>query len=139
MNRFVSRKSILVLVLAWVVTLTLFADGANLDDLCSGTIVLHDDDEVGAAADMNSAAQVDQGIPPNHAPLPPSHDAKNDSHQVPAAPIRVIVDQDSPFLEAESRLGTLFESFDATNTNIVVHQNPQGREALHLQFCSLLI
>ncbi len=135
MNRFVSAQSILFLVLAWTLTATLFADGANLDDLFSGTIVLHDDDEATAP----DAFLAQAAAPQHHAPTAPKHHGSSDSKQVPGTPVRVIVDQDSPSLAADTRLETIFEAVHAATSTLMIHRTPPARDALHLQLCTLLI
>ncbi len=135
MNRFVAGKSILFLVLAWTLTATLFADGANLDDLCSGAIVLHDDDEATAP----DAFLAQAAAPQHHAQAAPKHHGPSDSKQLPATPVRVIVDQDSPSLAADTRLETIFEAVNTATSTLVIHRAPPARDALHLQLCTLLI
>jgi len=139
MNRFVSHRSILFLALAWVVALTLFADSANLDDICAGTVVLHDDDEIGSAADQGLAITLANGPGPSVAPLPRTKDAAAKSDSSPATPARVIVDQDSPSLAAEYRIGAMFETLAGAEDIFTIRHTPPSREGLYLQFCSLLI
>jgi hypothetical protein len=139
MNRFVSHKSALFLVVAWVVALTLFADGANLDDLASGTVVLHDDDQVTQSQVPDLAASMDrwssdQSNPHSQVPVKSGQPLR-----FPASPVRVIVDQDSPSLAAEWRLGTIFESLGTAEFLISVRRTPPAHNTLYLQYCTLLL
>jgi hypothetical protein len=139
MNRFVSQRSVLFIYFAWCLTLSLFADAANIDDLCASAVVLHDDEDVGSATDPGIPLVLECGIASTCSSLPHSKDPSTKSDSSPATPSRVIVDQDSPSLAAEWRLGAMFESLDGTDYIIAIRQSPPVREALYLRFCSLLI
>ncbi len=139
MNRFVSHRSVFIIALVWVVAILLFADAANLDDLCSGTLVLHDDDEVTAPVSIGLSSWADHGGPNRSASLPLSHGEGSASKQQPATPVRVIVDQDSPSLAADWHLGAIFESINAADRVIALRVNPPVRDELFLRFCTLLI
>ena len=138
MNRFVSQRSVFFLLFAWVLLLTLFADGANIDDLCAGAIVLHDDADVTSASDQGLVA-ISTGVAANFAPTPRPRQASTKSDSAPATPVRVIVDQDSPSLAAEYRAGAMFESLLGSDHVLTIRQSSHTQESLYLRFCSLLI
>jgi hypothetical protein len=125
MNRFVKTRSGLFLLLAWVIAASLFADAANLDDLCTSNYVLHDDDEVCSTA----SPSLPRGQSPG-APLPSN---------VPQKQVRVVVDQDSPALASDplgppSTIVSLFELDEQ-----VIAASFSSSDPLYLLHCTLLI
>ncbi len=139
MNRFIAQRSALFVVVTVVFVAALFADGANLDDLCPGAIILHDDDEVAVPANFGLDAQPGPGAAHRHSAFPSPHSRHGDSKSSPAAPVRVVVDQDSPSLQAEWRLGMTSEPGDAAGCVPAAYHAPPAPGALHLRFCTLLI
>lgn len=124
MNRFVKRRSRLFLIAAWAFASTLFADAANLDDIFSSNYVVHDDDEASA--------------PPLQIPLHDSGPARTPD-KAPPPPVRLILDQDSPSLAADSDASTLVEHTGFTGEKSVSYEMIFALDALHIRFRSLLI
>jgi hypothetical protein len=124
MNRFVTRKSHLFLFVAWAFAATLFADAANLDDIFSSNYVIHDDDDA-------------WGPPP---PIP-VHDCGSPQSQgkTPPAPVRLILDQDSPSLAAEYDASSLVAQSMLSGEKPVSYEMVFAVGALHIKFRSLLI
>jgi len=137
MNRFAKSGSLLLQVVTWIFALTLFCDAANLDDLFSGTIVLHDDDEV-LAPDVISGGGAAELLCQDNAPSGAAHEIRQ-SAEFPRTPVRIVVDQDSPSLAA-----------DGLSIHVEFLRVPENARAgspdrqpvaglLHLRFRSLLI
>jgi len=124
MNRFVKRKSHLFLFVAWSFAATMFADAANLDDIFSSNYVIHDDDDAWA--------------PP---PPIPVHDCASPQSQgkTPPAPVRLILDQDSPSLPAEYDASSLVAHSLLSREKTVSYVMVFAVDALHIKFRSLLI
>jgi len=124
MNRFVKSSSRLFLSLAWLVVASLFADGANLDDIFTSNFVVHDDDEVA------TAVQPPQTVPP---------DASQHPEKAPAHPVRVIVDQDSPSLAAEADAATLVAGTLNGEPVAVAYETVRSSDSLYIKNRTLLI
>ena len=124
MNRFVKRGSHLFLCTAWIFAVTLFADAANLDDIFSSNYVIHDDD-------VASAPPVQ--IPP-HQSAPPGSPEKT-----PPSPVRLILDQDSPSLAAESDASSLVTGAMFSAEKTVSYEMFFAVDALHIKLRALLI
>ncbi len=138
MNRFVSRRSSLFFLLAWLLITALTGDAFNLDDLIPGTFVIHDEDD---------CLSVDQ-IVLNHGSLStaPVH------HPGTIAPIKaanggatknshatLAIDQDSPSL-ANDPLGPVpLESVLCVDEYVTSQESVTSSEPLHLLHCTLLI
>ncbi len=124
MNRFVKRRSHLFFFVAWAFAATLFADAANLDDIFSSNYVIHDDD--------------DACVPPG--PIP-THDcgAPQTQGKTPPAPVRLILDQDSPSLAAEYDASSLVGESVLSAEKAVSYEMVFAVDALHIKFRSLLI
>jgi len=98
MNRFAKSGSRLFIVLTTICTLSLFGDSANLTDLFSEITTIHFD-EVTSESDNQIIS------PSNLQPVQSFSDFvihRNVSKQVPPCVKRVMLDQDSPSLEAVS-------------------------------------
>lgn len=137
MNRFVKSQSFVFQLAAWFFVATLFCDAANLDDLFTGSIVLHDDEEVIAAnlaCPVGSATQMygAQGIVKGSsgiresAPLSPAH-------------VRLIIDQDSPSLAAGQILIDFMSRCILENSPAASFESQLPIELRYLRFRSLLI
>ena len=124
MNRFVKRRSGLFLLVSWAFAATLFADAANLDDIFSSNYVIHDDDEAWA--------------PPG--PIP-SHDSATPRppEKSPPSPVRLILDQDSPSLAAESDASSLVAQSVLSGEKTVSYEMVFAVDALHIKLRALLI
>ena len=124
MNRFVKGRSHLFFFVAWAFAATLFADAANLDDIFSSNYVVHDDDDAWA--------------PPG--PIP-THDCGTPHSQgkTPPAPVRLILDQDSPSLAAEYDASSLVAQSMLSGEKVVSYEMVFAVDALHIRFRSLLI
>jgi len=102
MNRFATSRSLSFRIVAWLFLAALFCDGANLDDLLPGSVVLHDDADVmscGVAGPGVGALSQAAGSPVRGAStltLPVQFPSQM------RGLVRVIVDQDSPSLTAMS-------------------------------------
>ena len=124
MNRFVKRRSGLFLLVSWAFAATLFADAANLDDIFSSNFVIHDDDEAWA--------------PPG--PIP-SQDSATPRlpDKSPPSPVRLILDQDSPSLAAESDASSLVAQSVFSGEKTVTYEMVFAVDALHIKLRALLI
>ena len=124
MNRFVKRRSRLFLIASWAIAATLFADAANLDDIFSSNYVIHDDDDVSAPSASipfhDSASR----------PLP---------EKAPPSPVRLILDQDSPSLAAESDASSLVGQSTVSEEKTVSYEMLFACDELHIRLRSLLI
>jgi len=137
MNRFVKSGSPLLQAVIWIFAVTLFADAANLDDLCSGTIVLHDDDEV-VTPDLLSFDGISDQVWRDFASSGAAHQIRQ-AAQFPRTPVRIVVDQDSPSLPADA-LPVAFRSTSLPDDSPAVTPGIQpATEHLHLRFHALLI
>jgi hypothetical protein len=137
MNRFVKTDSLLFHIAGWFFIATLFCDGANLDDLLSGSVVLHDDDEV-IAADQSPYAGADIPVCRGDYSYAGASAVRQPVHLL-RAPVRVIIDQDSPSLAAgRFQIGsaTLPLLKDSPEANF---ECPLPPESLFIRFRSLLI
>ncbi len=136
MNRLAKSGSTAFLIMSWFFVASLFADGANLDDLIPGRLVMHDDEDALSALPSVSEA--------THIPGSPAHHAKmslpRETGRPPgSAPLRVMVDQDSPSLapDMEPPLeGTM--ALAAMNEALRENLPPTGDD-LYLRFRTLLI
>ncbi len=124
MNRFVKRRSVLFLFVAWAFAVMMFADAANLDDIFTSNYVIHDDDDAWA--------------PP---PPIPSHDPVSPPSQgkTTPAPVRIILDQDSPSLAAEYDASSLVAQSTLSGEKTVSYEMVFAVDALHIKLRSLLI
>lgn len=137
MNRFVKSQSVLSYLVAWFFVAALFCDGANLDDLLPGCIVLHDDDEVASgdrAASSDDAAFAFQEL----------HQSQRTCTARQSAPFcparyRVILDQDSPSLAALGFQSVFKDLVFLCNSHTVALERQLPTELLFLRFHSLLI
>ncbi|HMK39676.1 MAG TPA: hypothetical protein VK569_10070 [Bacteroidota bacterium] len=124
MNRFVKSGSRLVMFMAWVFAATMFADAANLDDIFSSNYVIHDDD----------AASAPPGPIPVHDTGSPQAPAKS-----PPSPVRLILDQDSPSLAADSDASSLVDGTLLSGEKASVYEMVFAIDGLHIKLRSLLI
>ncbi len=125
-------KSFLLLGTVWAFVGMYFIDAANLDDLLPGAIVIHpeanDSSPDGSTLGFTSDGRVPQKTQ--------SKSHKNER----TAPhtLRVIVDQDSPSLAAESLVTTLTPT-DLPEDPIHVASSFTPSSSLYLLHCALLI
>jgi hypothetical protein len=124
MNRFVKRRSRLFLIVSWAFAATMFADAANLDDIFSSNYVIHDDDA--ASAPYGSIPSPDRSSPDSQGKFPPS-------------PVRLILDQDSPSLAAESDASSLVGQSMFSGEKAVSYEMVFAVNALHIKLRALLI
>lgn len=124
MNRFVKRRSRLFLIVCWAFAAAMFADAANLYDIFSSNYVIHDDDDASAPS----------GSIPSHdtAPTPSPEKA-------PPSPVRLILDQDSPSLAAESDASSLVAQSMFSGEKTVSYEMFFAFDALHIKLHALLI
>jgi hypothetical protein len=125
MSQFASNRSAMFLIVVWSFLFALFADAANLDDILSSASVLHDDDEV-------TSTQCQTG--PSEA-----HSAQETNHKVPAPPLRVIIDQDSPSLAAEYDLVAIAVTPGFCDCRVTAVDAGFSSSDLHIKFRTLLI
>jgi hypothetical protein len=124
MNRFVKHRSKLFLIVSWAFAATLFADAANLDDIFSSNYVIHDDD--------------DACVPPG--PIPTHDSATPQSpEKAPPSPVRLILDQDSPSLAADSDATSLVAQSMFRGEKTVTYEMVFAFDALHIKLRTLLI
>ena len=124
MNRFVKRRSRLFLIVSWAFAATLFADAANLDDIFSSNYVIHDDDDTSAPS----------------ASIPFHDSASNPSpEKAPPSPVRLILDQDSPSLAAESDASSLVAQSMFSGEKTISYDMVFAVDELHIKLRALLI
>jgi len=137
MNRFVGSHTLFSEVMGWFFVACLFCDAANLDDLLSRSVVLHDDDEV-YASDLDGCEgtnssmcwEQQRSIGTSAVAQPPP---------VSRTTVRIIIDQDSPSLPADqyqfvSRPFPFLEDSPAVSSD-----DELPTALLYLQFHSFLI
>ncbi len=137
MFRYVKTGSAVFQFLSWLFVASLFCDGANLDDLFHGVSVLHDDFEIGAGCAGGIDGSCSAAIGGNHGstgttvgtlPAP-----------APASEVRIVIDQDSPSLEAGG-LRIVFEPLASIlDTPAKWRESRLPSETLHIRFRHLLI
>jgi hypothetical protein len=136
MNRFTQKRSILFFVLGWLFVVALFADGANLDDLIPGTVVVHSDEDYSLQTDAQLLTQVSSGVPVNSHSLP-QHFPKHETSK-PSTPLKIVYDQDSDSIAADPVLAS--ESYVIfPPEDYVYNESATPTQSLYLLHCSLLI
>ena len=136
-NGVAQPRSLLSTLALWLFIATLVCDAANLDDLLSPGIVLHDDDQiVYSGTDLHDAS-----VASNY-----REQLQNDGafsvrqySPVPHPFVRVVIDQDSPSLEANvfqasSKVFRFLTGSPSFSTEVL-----SSTSLLHLLFHSLLI
>jgi hypothetical protein len=137
MKRLVRSHTLLSEVVGWFFVAALFCDQANLDDLLSRSVVLHDDDKVyatdlGACEGTNSPKCWEQQRSVGAS-------AVRQSAPLSRTIVRVIIDQDSPSTPA-GQIHILVKPLPSLeNSPAVSFDNELPTELLYLQFHSLLI
>lgn len=128
------------LIFSWLFIATMFADGANLDDLIPGGVVLHDDeDAVSPPASGSDATNFSSsGAAPNRhfsVHLVP----QNSRSASQPLSLRVMVDQDSPSLAPD--VHPFFERISAIAGKMqsLLDRAPSGADDLYLRLRTLLI
>ena len=136
MNRFTSNKSIVFFAISWLFIAALFADGANLDDLIPGTIVVHSDEDNDSQTDADLLVNVRSTAPVRSHSLP-QHPQKQETPQ-PTTPVRIIYDQDSDSLAANPVLASESSVLLPPEVQVSV-ESIQPTHSLYLRNCTLLI
>ncbi len=124
-------------ILLWLFIATVFADGANLDDLFANDYVLHDDQDV-----LACATSPDAMAPPvtDHAGSVPNQTSKHQPAKgAPASPVRVVIDQDSPSLAPDAPAQDVLAPIARPQEHLSLLTHPRSQGELHLRFCTLLI
>jgi len=136
MNRFAERKSVIFVVLIWGFLAALFADGANLDDLLPGTVVIHSDEDNATQTEADLLTAVPTKGPVRSHSLPRFPHKKEESQ--PTTPLRIIYDQDSDSLAANPV--SLAETFvPLPPESPVEYESATTVHSLYLLNCTLLI
>jgi hypothetical protein len=136
MNKFTSNKSIIFLAISWLFIAALFADGANLDDLIPGTVVVHSDEDNDTQTDYDLLVNVPNDTPV-HAQSLPQHSPKQETPQ-PTTTLRIIYDQDSDSLAANPVLASESSVMLPPETQVAV-ESIIPTYSLYLRNCTLLI
>lgn len=135
-NTVSQTKSKIVLATLWLFIAALFADGANVDDLIPGTVVAHSDEDNASQANSQLLRAVPDVLPIHSHSLP--QPLPKQKTPQPKASLRIVYDQDSDSLAANSNLAseasTLFPHQEDFAICTRLHD-----EALHLKLCTLLI
>jgi len=137
MNRFIKANSLFARAMGWFFAASLFCDGANLDDIFSRSIILHDDEEVIGAC-QDSAAGSGTGMFCDH-PRSSGETGLQPSAPLTRTPVRVIIDQDSPSLAAEGSETAIEPLPNFEDSPVPSSDVQRAVERLHLRFHSLLI
>lgn len=136
MNKFTNNKSKIFFAVCWLFIVSLFADGANLDDLLPGTIVVHSDEDNDTQTDYDLLVSVSNDTPV-HAQSLPEYPHKQETPQ-PTTTLRIIYDQDSDSLAANPVLAS--ESFVMLPPETpVCFESFKPPHSLYLLNCTLLI
>ena len=136
MNRFAERKSVVFLVLIWAFLAALFADGANLDDLLPGTVVVHSDEDNATQTEAELLTALPSKAPVRSHSLPRLPQKKDENQPTP--PLRIIYDQDSDSLAADPV--SLAETFvPLPPESPVAYESATRTNSLYLLNCTLLI
>ncbi|HTY09572.1 MAG TPA: hypothetical protein VMF88_00745 [Bacteroidota bacterium] len=136
MNRFISNKSLFFFAVSWLFIIALFADGANLDDLLPGTVVIHSDEDNDSQTDSDLLAQVSDNAPV-HAQSLPQHQTKQEVPQ-PVPPLRIVYDQDSDSLAANPVLASEAFVLLPPETQVSI-ESIIPTHSLYLRNCTFLI
>lgn len=136
MNKFSTNKSKIFFALSWLFIAALFADGANIDDLLPGIVVVHSDEDNAAQTEAELLTALPAKTPVRSHSLPQYPQKKADSQ--PTSPLRIIYDQDSDSLAANPV--SLAESFIPLPPETPVeYESASSVHSLYLVNCSLLI
>ena len=136
MNKFTKNKSKIFFAVCWLFIAAMFSDGANLDDLIPGTIVVHSDEDNDTQTDYDLLVNVHDNSPVRSQSLP-QHPKKQETPQ-PTTTLRVIYDQDSDSLAAAPV--SLAESFvPLLPETLVEYESTTSAHSLYLLNCTLLI
>jgi len=136
MNKFVQSKSKLFLAFIWLFLASMFADGANLDDLLPGFIVVHSDEDNATQTESELLTPSTTKTPVHSHSLPQSPQKKEDSQ--PTTPLKIIYDQDSDSLAAAPV--SLAESFvPLSPQTLIEYESTISVHSLYLLNCTLLI
>jgi len=136
MNKFTSNKSVVFIAVSWLFIAALFADGANLDDLLPGTIVVHSDEDNDSQTDAQLLTHVSNDMPVRSHSLPqPSHSRETPQ---PTPPLRIVYDQDSDSLAASPVLASESSVILPPEIHISI-KSIEPTHSLYLRNCTLLI
>lgn len=136
MNRFTQKRSILYFAFGWLFIVALFADGANLDDLIPGTVVVHSDEDYSLQTDAQLLTPVSSGMPLSPHSLPQNFPKRETPK--PLTPLKIVYDQDSDSIAADPALAS--EScVILPPEDHVYNESATPMQSLFLLHCSLLI
>lgn len=136
MNKFTRNRSKIFFAISWLFIAALFADGANLDDLIPGTIVVHSDEDNDSQTDSQLLAHVANDVPVQSQSLPQHR--QNQAAPQPTTPVRIIYDQDSDSLAANPVLASEASVMLPPETHVSV-ESIIPTHSLYLRNCTLLI
>ncbi len=137
MHRTAQSHPLLFRIASWLFIASVTCDGTNVDDLCSGCIIVHDDELVIAASRIPADETTEL-----HSNLQIELQGPATIRQIVSPPmvsLRIILDQDSPSLHSGGSLSlagvpTLF----IQSTPLILLQILPA-EPLHIRFHTLLI
>ena len=136
MNNFTKNESRIFFAICWLFIAAMFADGANLDDLLPGFIVVHSDEDNATQTESELLTPSAAKTPVRSHSLPQPLQKKEDSQPTP--PLRIIYDQDSDSLAAAPV--SLAESFvPLPPETLVEYESTTSAHSLYLLNCTLLI
>jgi len=136
MNRFAQKNSKIFLAIIWLFLVTLFADGANLDDLLPGIVVVHSDEDNATQTESELLTASNASLPVHSHSLPRYPKEKKDPQ--PTAPIRIIYDQDSDSLAA-APVSLAELSVPLLSETPIAYESAVSIQSLYLLNCTLLI
>jgi hypothetical protein len=127
MNVLKGPHSVVFRVASWFFLIALSCDAVNLDDLFSPSVVLHDDIDIVASNIHSDAESVVRIFPTQHRVL------------VPLRVVRLMIDQDSPALSADT-IQSPFNLLALLKDKSIALPHPEiPSELLHLRNHALLI
>ncbi len=125
MFRLAQNSSRLFIYSGWFFVVTLFADGANLDDLFSSTDVIHDDEDVASVC--------------SHSLPQPERAAGNQGAKSTDKGLRILIDQDSPSLAAEDCVAAFVNAIISSGTEETAYDPALPSGLLTIKLCTLLL
>lgn len=135
MYRLFQRRKTLALVGAWFVVVALTADAMNLDDLCPGVYVVHDDAD---AVDASAGLSASMTGPCAHVPGP-SKVRQNASLPGKNPAVRIVFDEDSPSEAAQTFESSFFTENFKPDAQTIAPEDALPGTSLLLLHCTLII